>query len=380
MNSFPFPCPDPTDWRVKWDAIDAQYDWIRAMRGCEQDPVFHAEGDVWIHVRMVCEALTGLPEWRALPQAEREILFAAALLHDQAKPSCTRHEGGRITSRGHSVRGAIDARRILWEMGVDFAAREQVCALVRYHQSPFHLIERKEEDARRLAFLISQTARCDLLTLLAKADMLGRRCADQQSVLDRIALFEEYCREHQCLREPRRFPSTHSRFLYFQKEDRDPNYLAHEEFRGEVTMMSGLPGSGKDTWIAQWMLGHRVISLDSIREELGKAATGKQGVVIAAARERAREYLREQRDFVWNATNLSREIRGQLIDLFAGYYARVRIVYVESPTSALYRQNQSREAAVPAGAIREMMDRWELPNPVEADAVEYWVEGKRIVL
>jgi hypothetical protein len=85
------------------------------MRGCAQDAVFHAEGDVWIHTRMVCEAMAALPVWCALPEGDRQVVFAAAVLHDQAKPSCTREENGRITSRGHSVRGAINARRILWE-------------------------------------------------------------------------------------------------------------------------------------------------------------------------------------------------------------------------------------------------------------------------
>jgi len=75
------------------------------MRGCAQDAVFHAEGDVWIHTRMVCEAMAALPVWRALPEGDRQVVFAAAVLHDQAKPSCTREENGRITSRGHSVRG-----------------------------------------------------------------------------------------------------------------------------------------------------------------------------------------------------------------------------------------------------------------------------------
>lgn len=79
------------------------------MRDCPQDPTFHAEGTVWTHVGMVCEALAALDEFRALPDSDREILFAAALLHDVAKPSCTRDEDGRITSRGHSQRGAIDA-------------------------------------------------------------------------------------------------------------------------------------------------------------------------------------------------------------------------------------------------------------------------------
>lgn len=376
MSRLPFLCPEPPDWLVDWDALDAGYSWVRAMRGCAQDPVFHAEGDVWIHVRMVCEALAQLREWRSLPDEDRQAVFAAALLHDQAKPSCTREESGRITSRGHSARGAIDARRILWKMDVDFVIREQVCAFVRYHQSPFHLISR--DDSQRMAFLISQTARCDLLAILAKSDILGRVCNDQQQLLEGVALFEEFCREQSCLEGPRGFPSPHSLFEYFRTENRDPCYLAHEEFRCEAAIVSGLPGSGKDTWIQQRMPDRPVISLDAIREELGEGSTGNQGKVIQYAREKAREFLRARRDFVWNATNLSREIRSQLVDLFVGYKARTRIVYVESAMSALNQQNQGRAAVVPAKAISEMMNRWEVPTSIEADQVEWWVGGTRL--
>lgn len=374
MSVLPFSAPEAPGWRVDWANLDAEYPWIRTMRGCEQDPVFHAEGDVWTHVRMVCEALANLPEWRALPVLHREILFAAALLHDQAKPSCTREENGRITSRGHSARGAIDARRILWEMDADFAVREQVCSLVRYHQSPFHLMNR--EDSQRQAFLISQSADCRLLGILARADILGRRCEDQQQLLDRVALFEEYCREQEYFDKPRQFASPHSRFEYFRSEKRDPHFLAHEHFRCEAVILSGLPGAGKDTWIKRWLPERPVISLDAIRTELGELATGNQGRVVQAARERAREFLRRGQDFTWNATNLSREIRGQLVDLFAGYDARIRMVYVEVPASTLHRQNQARPEVVPGKAMANMMDRWEVPAPFEADQVEWWIEGK----
>jgi predicted kinase len=325
---------------------------------------------------MVCEALVNLPEWYSLPLQEREIVFAAALLHDQAKPSCTREESGRITSRGHSARGAIDARRILWEMDADFVEREQVCALISYHQSPFHLVNR--EDSQRQAFLISQSARCDLLGLLAKADILGRHCADQKQLLERVELFEEYCREQNCFDAPRKFPSSHSRFEYFRTENRDPSYSAHGGFRCSVTIMSGLPGSGKDTWIRQHLPELQVVSLDAIREEFGEAPTGNQGKVIQHAREKAREFLRQGQDFVWNATNLSREIRGQLVNLFADYHAQVRIIYVEAAMPALQSQNKDRAAVVPPSAIAEMMRRWEVPTPIEADVVEWWIGGEQI--
>ncbi len=266
----------------------------------------------------------------------------------------------------------------LWELGTDFVAREQVCALVRYHQSPFHLVSR--EDSLRLAFLISQTTRCDLLSVLTRADALGRKCADRQQLLESIDLFEEYCREHRCLYAAKEFPSPHSRFQYFRTERRDPDYLAHEDFHCEVTMMSGLPGAGKDTWIKRWLPELPVISLDAIRVELGQGATGKQGKVIHRAREMARDFLRQRRDFVWNATNLGREIRGQLVDLFTDYQARVRVVYVEEGMKSLYRNNANRSAAVPLHAIMEMMNRWEVPTPLEADRVEWWVNEQQVGL
>ena len=53
-------CPEPPDWLVPWDDIDSAFAWIRDLRGCTQDAVNHGEGDVWNHVRMVCEC--GQPE------------------------------------------------------------------------------------------------------------------------------------------------------------------------------------------------------------------------------------------------------------------------------------------------------------------------------
>ena len=143
---------------------------------------------MWIHTRMVLEAVCALPAFRALPEAERTIVFLACLLHDVSKPECTRIEAdGRISSRGHSRRGSIYAREILWRLGLSFALREAVCALILHHQVPFTLIERS--DGERTAISVSQVARCDLLSLVTEADARGRRCADQSRLIDNIALY-----------------------------------------------------------------------------------------------------------------------------------------------------------------------------------------------
>jgi predicted kinase len=372
MNATLPPCPVEPDFVVDWDALDAAYDWIRNLRGCPQDPIHHAEGDVWIHTRMVCQELAVLPAWRVLVPELRQLVFAAALLHDTGKPDCTRHEpDGRISSRGHSRRGSILARKVLWRMGAPFAMREMVCGLIRYHQAPYFLIDR--EDARRLVLEISQSARCDYLALLAEADVRGRICADQQRLLDNVALFHEYALEQGCLEQAYAFPSEQTRFLYFQQPGRAPEVPAHADFKCEVVLMAGLPGSGKDHWIRTHLADWPVISLDDVRAELDIAPTDSQGEVVSHARELARDYLRKKVSFVWNATNLSRQLRRGCISLFAGYGARVRIVYREVPATVLFAQNRNRSAVVPEKVIERLLDRWEIPDPTEAHQVDYVV-------
>ena len=363
-----------SDWRGGWAGVCDEFSWLRALRGCAQDPVHHGEGDAWVHTGMVCDALIGSAEFLALPDEERSLLFMAALLHDVAKPVCTRREeDGRITSRGHSRRGAIMARAILWRMGVPFAVREQIAALVRWHQSPFHLIER--DDAARLAITISQTARCDWLAMLATADATGRVSPDQRRLLENVALFREFCGDLGCLERAYPFASDHSRVRYFRSAGRDPTYLAHDDTRCEVTLLSGLPGAGKDSWLRERRPELPTVSLDALRVELEIAPTDAQGAVIARARELAREYLRAGRDFAWNGTNLSRALREQCLSLFADYRARVRIVYLEVPEARLRRQNRERAGAVPEAVLERLLDRWEVPDLTEAERVKWMVGG-----
>src|SRR6185295_6628978 len=108
---------------------------------------------------------------------------------------------------------------------------------------------------------------------------------------------------------------------YFRTEGRDPNYLAYDATRSQVVVLSGLPGAGKDTWIAQHAADLPQISLDAIREELRIPPAAAQGAVVQAARERARGFLRAGAGFIWNATNISREIRSQVVELLAAYHA-----------------------------------------------------------
>lgn len=374
MRPFDDLCPAPPLWTVPWAEIEAAFAWVRRMSGVRQDEEHHAEGDVAAHTRMACEALAALPEWRARPAAERVRLFAAVLLHDVAKPDCTSEDAdGRITARGHSRRGDLIARRVLWELGAAVSWREHVAALVRHHQVPFWALERP--DLERIAFRSSLVARNDDLAILATADILGRVCGDAAEVLENIALFREYCADQGCLDRPRRFPSEHARFWYFRTPGRDPGYAAHDDTRMTVTVLSGLPGAGKDHWVDEHGAGRPVVSLDALRAELGVDPAGDQRPVVDAAYRLAREHLRAGRSFVWNATNVSRQLRDRCVGLAAGYRARVELVALEAPPQVLRERNRARDNPVPEPVVDRLIGRWEAPDPTEAHTVRWVVTG-----
>lgn len=360
--------PAAPDYRVPWDALQA-FDWVRALEPCPQDPIHHAEGNVWIHTRMVLETLAAMPGYRALSPDDQTAVYVACLLHDVAKPMTTKvEEGGRVTAKGHSRAGEMYARRLLWELGAPFALREMVCGLIRYHQIPFYLIER--DDAQKVAAEVSLACRADLLALVAEADIRGRICQDLPKILDSIELFRTFCAEEGCYSGPRPFASDHTRVVYFRSEGRHPDVAAFDDTKSEMVMMCGLPGAGKDTFVRD-NLGHLpVVSLDDLRAEMEVDPTDNQGAVVQAGKERLREYFRKGEDFVYNATNINRQRRTPIIGLAADYNVRVRIVYCEAPMDRLLAQNRARAGRVPEAVIRRMSERWEVPSLMEAQKVE----------
>ncbi|MUG91486.1 AAA family ATPase [Scytonema sp. UIC 10036] len=371
LISWSFPhCPDETNWSIDWSALESEFDWLSALADCPQDPRYHAEGNVLIHTRLVCEALVDLPQWRSLPPNERSVLFAAALLHDVAKPVATQiEEDGAISSKGHVLQGAKMAQEILWDLNVPLREREAIVALVKFGSLPLWFWDKPNPE--RSVIKASQIIRCDMLAMLAEADVRGRYCSDQVQLFERIEFFREFCQENMCLEHPRLFPSAHSRFVYFQKENSYPDYDAYDDTRFQVVLMSGLPGSGKDTWIQENLADWEVISLDELRKTMGVDPDDDQGIVTNQAKAIAKEYLRSQQSFVWNATNLSRQLRGMLIRLFSSYQARVRIVYLEAPWDELLHRNRERDAMVPEKVLYRMRNRLEVPNIIEAQHVDW---------
>jgi putative nucleotidyltransferase with HDIG domain len=366
------------------DALRAAYPWLEPLGACPQDPIFHAEGDVLTHLGMVLNELAAMPCFRALPELDRHIVFAATLLHDISKPECTRtEEDGRVRSPGHAVKGVYKARRILTDdeafapLGTPFAIREQILALVRWHGLPANYLDKP--DPQRAVILTSMNTRMDLLTILAEADHRGRIVAkENDDTMTRIALFRDFCEECEVWSGPRAFANDASRFHFFHTPDAHPTLSLFDASKFEVTVLSGLPGSGKDTWVQANAGEREVISLDDIRRELEVEPSDDQSAVVAAAYDRAKALLRCGEPFVWNATNVSRVLRGKVIDLCAAYKARTRVVYLEPPIPLIRQRNTGRVKRVPQRVWERLFDRLDVPTLAECHELEYQV-GEELV-
>lgn len=357
-----------------WGAIKYKFSWIRDMEGVLQDPIFHAEGDVEIHTKMVMEALISLPEYHALNEQDKQILFASALLHDVEKRSTTVvDESGRVTSAGHAKKGEFTARKILYqEIPAPFLIKEAVAKLVRYHGLPLWVFDKPNPQKELLQ--ASLEVNTQHLTILAKVDILGRICSDQAELLYKIDLFKVFCEEQNCWGKPRHFSTGLSRFNYFQKEKESPDYVPFDDTCCEVILLAGLPGAGKDTFIQKYYPNHPVVSLDELRRTLKISPKDKKGTgrIVQQVKEQAKSFLRSKTDFIWNATNITRQMRKQLIDLFVTYGAKVKLVYIEIPYKQLIHQNLNRAHPVPIKILEKMIGKLEVPSLIEAQEVVYY--------
>ena len=367
---------------IDWYGIgNALSSFVIPMSRTEQNPAFHGEGDVWTHTKMVCEALVQLDSFRGLAREPQQALFLAALVHDVGKIPATRWEDGKWTSPNHALVGSKMARQFLWQE-LDLCGtpekqqlRETVCLLLRYHSFPPHAID-DPDGKRKLLAMAANGKNCpmftvELLCALCEADALGRECGDKAHMLEQMQLCRELAKESRCFDRPFPFPSDHSRYCYLAGKNIAPEQELYDDTWGEVILMSGLPGTGKDTWIKENCPGLPMISLDEIRKEMKILPTDNQSKVLEIARERAKELLRKKQPFVWNATNLSPMVREKQIKLFTQYRASTRIVYLETDWEEQLRRNANRPEAVPEQVICHMMEELVPPEGKEATMVEW---------
>jgi poly(A) polymerase len=133
---------------------------ISAMKGVQQPPQFHPEGDVFVHTLLLLDNL---------PQPCPQTLAWGALLHDVGKPPTFRVAPDRIRFDGHAEVGVKMAEEICRRLRFSGDDTEQVLALVDNHMRFGHATRMSESTLKK--FL--RMPRFDQHLALHRADSLA---------------------------------------------------------------------------------------------------------------------------------------------------------------------------------------------------------------
>jgi tRNA nucleotidyltransferase (CCA-adding enzyme) len=163
-------------WLHALGVLNKLFPEINALIDVPQDPIWHPEGDVFVHTRLVIDRARELID--DLPYAKQVTVMLAALAHDFGKPPTTEFLEGRWRSRGHEEGGVPPTQSFLDRLNIHtldgYDVRAQVIALVREHLKPGEFYNKREQVGDGAFRRLARRCEIDLLYRVAKADSLGR--------------------------------------------------------------------------------------------------------------------------------------------------------------------------------------------------------------
>jgi tRNA nucleotidyltransferase (CCA-adding enzyme) len=163
-------------WLKELSVISQLFPEIEALISVPQDPVWHPEGDVFVHTQLVIDRARELIENLNYPKQLTVML--ASLAHDFGKPATTAFIEKHWRSRGHEEAGVEPTNSFLDRINVHtiegYDVRAQVIALVREHLKPGEFYKKRDEIGEGAFRRLARKCEPDLLYRVAKADSLGR--------------------------------------------------------------------------------------------------------------------------------------------------------------------------------------------------------------
>jgi tRNA nucleotidyltransferase (CCA-adding enzyme) len=163
-------------WLQRLGASDQLFPEIGGLMSVPQDPVWHPEGDVFVHTQLVIDRARELIADLNYPRQITVML--AALAHDFGKPATTEFVEGHWRSRGHEEAGVGPTESFLNRLNIhtidSYDVRSQVIALVREHLKPGEFYKKRDEVGDGAFRRLARRCEPDLLYRVAKADSLGR--------------------------------------------------------------------------------------------------------------------------------------------------------------------------------------------------------------
>lgn len=151
------------------------FELIYKLKGTEQSPTHHPEGDAWNHMLLVVDNAAKVKKSSKNPL----VFMWAALLHDVGKPSTTKIRKGKVTAYDHDKEGAKLAREFLCYFIDKEDVINEVANLVRYHMHLLFVV-------KNLPFVdkkgLLKKTDINEVALLGYCDRMGRKNQDKQKI------------------------------------------------------------------------------------------------------------------------------------------------------------------------------------------------------
>lgn len=180
-------------WNVlrQMNQLSCWFPEVEALIGIEQNPRFHAEGNVYIHTMMVLDEAAA---YRG--RASNSFgLMLAALTHDFGKAVCTSEVNGVIHAYQHEVLGLPLVRRFLERFTAENKLIGYVLNLTEHHMKPV-VKARAGSKVKSMNKVFDQAVDPEGLLCLALADDRGRMAENpgenfEEALYGHLAVYRE---------------------------------------------------------------------------------------------------------------------------------------------------------------------------------------------
>lgn len=364
-------------WLPDWDKIFSIKEF-KDMEKCEQSKIWHTEGKVDVHTKLVCQAMRSfLLNRENIEPSDNDyyiMMMSAAICHDLGKPSTTKfdEEKGDFTTKCHGQVGAKITRKLFYDE--DFELREKVCYMVRWHMALHHIFDKEEMSTRKMIQLSHGRVPVKDMLILNVCDSLGsnNEFEDEVFLADKEERIKSVAIGLNCYETPYEFNNEYDKIRFFHFKDRlFPEGCSLPKDYGQFTMyvMVGVPGSGKSYYIENNLKGVVQISRDLIRSEIGIKGEKPQGTkeqeshVTEIFNERMLECCKNKQDFVIDNTNVRKMYRDAYTDMTMRFMPKIVYVYVEAPSLDVNKSR--RKGMMPLEVIDRMWNQFDFPEPTE---------------
>lgn len=146
-----------------------QLEWFKELReciGCDQNPIWHPEGDVWTHTMRTVDIAAKMRVWASNPTA----FMLLAVCHDLGKPAAlTVDNKGNYHTYGHEAISAELAEKLVGRLTTNNEIRKYIVNMSGIHMKPHHCFD-NSSSVYKTNLMYDEAIKPYDLTLFAYAD------------------------------------------------------------------------------------------------------------------------------------------------------------------------------------------------------------------